>query len=140
MNEYTWDEIDLSKEYKAQFSVEITEEMMEKFRYISGDDNPLHIDKNFAKMGGYQGKVVYGMLTAALYSRLAGMYLPGKYCLLQRVDSHFHKPVYIGDRLMVSGFIKKKIEIGHTLAVAAEIMNQEGTIVSTAKIEAGCLE
>ncbi len=140
MNEYKWDEIDLNQEYKAEFSVEITEEMMEKFRYISGDDNPLHVDQNFAKRGGYQGRVVYGMLSASLYSRLAGMYFPGKYCLLQRVDTHFHKPVYIGDILTISGFIKKKVEVGHTLVIAGEIKNQDDEVVNSAKIEAGCLK
>ena len=140
MNEYKWEEIDLSKEYKAEFSVEITEEMMEKFRMISGDDNPLHIDSDYAKAEGYQGRVVYGMLTSSLYSRLAGMYLPGKYCLLQRVDVHFHKPVYIGDKLTVSGYIKKKVEVGQTIVVSAQIENQNGMIISTAKIEAGCLK
>ena len=80
------------------------------------------------------------MLTYSLYSQLAGMYLPGKYCLLQRVDSYFHKPVYIGDTLTVSGFIKKKVEMGHTLVITAEIKNQDGDVVNSAKIEAGCLK
>lgn len=80
------------------------------------------------------------MLMVAFYSRLAGMYLPGKYCLLQRVDTHFHMPVYIGEKLSVSGFIKKKVEAGHTLVISAMIKNGSGKIVNTAKIEAGCLK
>ena len=140
MNDYKWDEIDLKNEYSASFQTTITDEMMDSFMALSGDKNPLHTDTDFAQMGGFESRVVYGMLASSLYSRLAGMYLPGKYCLLQRVDSHFHKPVYIGDTLTVIGFIKKKVEMGNTLVIAAEIKNQDGEVVNSAKIEAGCLK
>ena len=140
MNDYRFDDIDLSHEYKYSFSVTVTETMMDLFMNMSGDENPLHIDEAYALKEGFKGRVVYGMLSAALYSRLVGMYLPGKYCLLQRIDSHFHAPVYIGDRLEVSGFIKKKVELGHMLVISAQITNQDNVIVNTAKIEVGCLK
>lgn len=110
MNEYTYDEIDLSNNYRASFSVEVTDEMMISFMKLTGDKNPLYIDEGFVASQGYPGRVVYGMLSASLYSTLAGMYLPGKYSLLQRVDTHFHKPVFIGDKLTVLGYIKKRLK------------------------------
>lgn len=140
MNEYTYGVIDLSNEYAASFSVQITAEMMDRFKDLSGDENPLHVDESYAKIVGFDGRVVYGMLSASLYSKLAGMYLPGKYCLLQRVDTYFHKPIYIGDTLKVSGFIKKKVEAGRTIVLNAQIENQNGDVVNTARIEAGCLK
>ena len=70
MNRYSYDDIKIGQ--SAEFSREITAEMMEQFRVMSGDDNPLHTDENFAKDRGFPGKVVYGMLTASLYSCLGG--------------------------------------------------------------------
>lgn len=49
MNKYTYDEINLGQE--ESFSVTVTESMMEKFRDITGDINPLHNDELFAKKG-----------------------------------------------------------------------------------------
>ena len=80
MKEYRFEEISLG--LSESFEVEITREMMDKFQDISGDVNPLHNDTEFAKVRGYEDRVVYGMLIASQISTLGGVYLPGKYCLI----------------------------------------------------------
>lgn len=145
MNEYRFEEIiskeEDKKEYtKAEFSTTVTAEMMQKFYEISGDDNPLHMDETFAKEQGFDSRVVYGMLTASFYSRLAGVYLPGKFCLLHSVESSFKNPVFIGDTLMVAGYVKEKHEATRTIDIVATITNQDGKKVSKAKILAGFLK
>ena len=47
MNEYTI--ADIEKGMKASFVREITKEMEDGFRMISGDENPLHRDDDFAR-------------------------------------------------------------------------------------------
>jgi len=145
MNEYTFEEIVSQEEdknncTKAQFEVIVTEEMMQKFYEISGDNNPLHIDDEFAREMNFNGRVVYGMLCASFYSKLAGVYLPGKYCILLSVDSAFRAPVFIGDKLSVEGFVKQKHETTRVIEVSARIVNQDGKKVGKAKILAGFLK
>ena len=60
----------------AEFTREVTVDMMQQFCAVSGDNNPLHVSADFARAHGFQDRVVYGMLTASLYSCLAGEYLP----------------------------------------------------------------
>ena len=117
----------------------ITDEMMEKFQFISGDNNPLHTDEDFAKSKGFKGRVVYGMLTASLYSCLAGVYLPGKNCLLCSVHADFLNPIFIGDTLTVTGKITEKYDSVRHVIIKAVIKNQDGKKISRAKIEAGVL-
>ena len=119
--------------------VRITDEMMEKFQFISGDNNPLHTDEDFAKSKGFKGRVVYGMLTASLYSCLAGVYLPGKNCLLCSVHADFLNPIFIGDTLTVTGKITEKYDSVRHVIIKAVIKNQDGKKISRAKIEAGVL-
>ncbi|SFA88323.1 MaoC/PaaZ C-terminal domain-containing protein [Selenomonas ruminantium] len=76
MNRFTYEELFVGQ--TAEFSREITNEMMDKFCEISGDVNPLHKEESFAKDKGYPGRVVYGMLTSAMYSCLGGYTYPGK--------------------------------------------------------------
>jgi acyl dehydratase len=145
MNEYTIDQIisqqeDKASATKASFEVTVTSEMMDRFYEISGDNNPLHMDANFARERGFADRVVYGMLTSSFYSTLAGVYLPGKYCLLHSVDSSFHAPVFVGDKLTVSGVVKIKYETTKTIEIAAKIVNQDGKKVGKAKILAGFLK
>jgi 3-hydroxybutyryl-CoA dehydratase len=137
VNEYALG--DLVPGLRESFRRTVTAEMMDAFETLSGDVNPLHRDASFAIERGYPGRVVYGMLTASLYSALAGVYLPGKYCLLRSVDAKFLKPVFIGDELTVVGEVA---EIHPDLGVAlvkATITNQWGEKVSRAVLQCGFL-
>ncbi|MBQ7615496.1 MAG: dehydratase [Butyrivibrio sp.] len=145
MNEYRFEDLISKEENKenptsAEFEVTVTKEMMEKFLEITGDVNPLHNEKDYAVSKGFSDRVVYGMLTSSFYSTLAGVYLPGKYCILHSVDSAFRFPVFIGDTLKVSGYVKQKFETTRTMEIAAQIVNQNGKKVGKAKILAGCID
>ena len=145
MKEYRFEDIVSKEEDKdnytrQEFQVTVTSKMMESFLEITGDVNPLHNDAEFAKRKGFNDRVVYGMLTSSFYSTLAGVYLPGKNCLLHSVESSFRSPVYIGDQLTVSGFVKTKFESTRTMEISASIVNQDGKKVGKAKILAGCLD
>ncbi|MEN8220294.1 MAG: MaoC/PaaZ C-terminal domain-containing protein [Pseudomonadota bacterium] len=135
MNSYTLTDIGLGLSHS--FEVIVTESMMEQFKVMSGDINPLHTDKAFALEKGFVNKVVYGMLTASFYSTLVGVYLPGKYALLQGVDITFHHPVFPGDRLTVYGEVKYIHTILGQIEIKAHINNQQGKKVSKAKIKVG---
>lgn len=138
MNEYLYD--DLAVGQGAVFSRVITEKMMSQFREVSGDDNPLHKDSDFAQEHNFGGVVAFGMLSASLYSALAGVYLPGKFCLLQCVHADFLAPVFIGDTLTVTGKLVEKNDSVRQLVIKAVIRNQHGKKVGKAKLEAGMLK
>lgn len=135
MNKFNWDELFVGQ--TAEFTRTITEDMMKKFREVSGDNNPLHNDDDFAKSKNFPQRVVYGMLTASLYSCFAGEHIPGENCLLQSVHADFLKPVYVGDTLTVSGKIVEKHDSVKQIVMKVIIKNQDGKKVSRAKIEAG---
>lgn len=137
MNEYVFDEIKLGLE--ASFNKKITPEMESLFRKISGDENPLHKDDEFAKevgKGKLRGHVSFGMLTASFYSTIAGMYLPGKYSLIHSLeDLSFKKPVYVGDELTVTGKVIDKNDELRLIVLKVSIKNQNKDLVSKAKMK-----
>lgn len=105
MNHYTFEEIKTGME--EQFSVTITEQMMQQFQEMTGDVNPLHCDETFAKEKGFDGKVAYGMLTASFLSTMAGVYLPGENSLIQSVEVKFVKPVFPGEEITFTGKVSE---------------------------------
>ena len=109
MNEYTFNNIEVG--LKEQFEITIFEEMMTKFCAISGDTNPLHLDSSYAQSRNLKDRVVYGLLTSSFYSTLVGLYLPGKYAMLQGINIKFNSPVFIGDQLIISGRISHTNEV-----------------------------
>jgi acyl dehydratase len=137
MNEYQIADMNIGM--SANFQVELTAKMMKQFMLLTGDNNPLHIDGKYAKSKGFSEKVVYGMLTSSLFSRLVGVYLPGKHCLLQGIDSVFLKPAYVGDILDINGVVSYINEPYKMIEIKANITNQFGTKTSRAKIKVGFL-
>ncbi len=137
MNELPFDEIKVGD--RAEFRKVITGEMEDAFREISGDENPLHRDDEYASEigdGRFQSHVSFGMLTASLYSTIAGMYLPGKYSLIHSFDElSFLKPVYAGDELTVTGEVVDRIPDLKLIILKVNIRNQDGKLVSKAKMK-----
>ena len=138
MNHYSIS--DLSIGHKESFTTEITSEMFDKFREITGDINPLHNDESFAKCLGYRGGVAFGMLTASFLSTLAGVYLPGERSLIHSVETKFTKPVYIGDLLNISGEVVEIHETVGQIVLKVEIKNQNGEKVLRGKMKVGFLD
>lgn len=133
MNTYTFS--DMQEGMREFFTREITVEMERAFREISGDENPLHKDDDYAKKIGYNGHVSFGLLTASLYSTMAGMYLPGKYSLIHSMEIKFVKPVYAGDVLTVFGIVTGKQDNMKLLRINVRIDNQNGVCVSKADMK-----
>lgn len=135
MNSYTLAE--LRPGMTESFTVTVTEEKMELFRQLSGDESPIHIDAEYAQQRGYPGRVCYGMLGASFFSTLAGVYLPGEHCLLHSVESKFAKPFFIGDTLTVTGVVDEVNETFSEITIKASITNQNGKKVTRGIIKAG---
>lgn len=134
MNTYTFAEI--YEGMTESFSKKVTLEAEEAFRKISGDENPLHQDDEYARqIGGHKQHVSFGMLTASFYSTIAGMYLPGKYSLIHSLSIKFLKPVFVGDMLTVTGTVAGKRDELKLLDLKVKIVNQNGECVSKADMK-----
>jgi len=138
MNSYKF--VDINVGLEETFSVRVNSEKLDKFLQISGDINPLHTDVEYSKSKGFSDRVVYGMLISSFFSTLVGVYLPGKYCILQGVDIQFSKPVYIDDILTITGKVSYINEAYKQLEIKAVIMNQDNKKVSKATIKVGVMD
>lgn len=123
MNEYTMANFKVG--LTASFQVTMTGALVDAFAEISGDISPLHMDDDFAKHSGQPGRVVHGLLTQSFVSKMVGLYLPGKHCLLLSVKSKFLTPVSIGDELSVEGEVVSLSEATGTATVRVDIYNQK---------------
>lgn len=138
MNTYRYQDIEIGSD--AVFSRQVTEALLDSFKLISEDYNPLHVDREYAKSQGFSDKVAYGMLAASFYSALAGMYLPGKYCLLQSISIDFIKPVYVGDILTIYGKVVEKNDSVRRIVINGYTKKQDGKKVSRVRMEVGVLD
>jgi len=105
----------------ASFERTFTEADVRLFAQLSGDENPLHLDKAYAARTRFKKPLVHGMLVGSLCSALVGMYLPGRRCLYLRQTLSFKHPIFIGETLLVTGTVTKKITSTRMLSLAISI-------------------
>jgi 3-hydroxybutyryl-CoA dehydratase len=138
MNEFKF--LDIYLGLGQSFEVLLDSAKHQKFLEISGDNNPLHVDADYARNRGFSGNVVYGLLSSAFYSTLVGVYLPGKFSILHAIDIKFIKPVFINDLLKVTGTVSYINEAYKQIEVKAYIVNQKGDKISKALIKIGLID
>lgn len=110
-----------------QLSKQISEDDIRKLIEISGDDNPLHTDEEFAKRTIFKGRIAHGILSAALVSAaLTKLFGPGNLWMSQTIKYTF--PVRIGDtieaQLKITSIDKRAVA-----TVDTKVVNQNGRVV-----------
>ncbi len=61
----------------ASITRRISQDDIDAFARISGDDNPAHVDEVWAAQSPFKGRLAHGILTAGLVSAVLGTELPG---------------------------------------------------------------
>ena len=125
--EYTFDEIEIG--LTKQFQIIITESMIDDFAKISGDYNPLHMDEKFAQSRDFKNRVCHGMLLGSLFSRLIGMFVPGKYGLYFSQTLNFVNPTIVNQTVTVTGKVISKSESTKIIELKTTIKNSSHVLV-----------
>jgi acyl dehydratase len=105
-----------------------TEKEVDTFGYLSGDLNPLHMDGEFASHSPFGRRVVHGLLTAAVISRVHTE-LTGPGFAYVGQELRFLKPVFIDDRITVEVTIVGKKEAKRILILDTMVRKQTGEAV-----------
>jgi len=108
----------------------ITQLDIEKFVDLTGDDNKLHVDKEFAAKTSFKKPVVHGMISASFISTIIGTKLPGDGALWFSQTLEFLLPVRIGDIITVTAEVIKKYDRDQIIELSIEIFNQNRQIVT----------
>lgn len=82
---------------KTQFTKSITEEEVILFAKISGDDNPIHLNEEYAKNSIFKQKIAHGFLVGSLISAAIGKNLPGNGTIYLSQNMKFIAPVFMND-------------------------------------------
>ena len=98
---------DLEVGMSHSYAKTVTETDIILLAAVSGDDNPIHINEEFAAETSFKKRIVHGIFGSSLISCVAGTRLPGPGCIF--VDHHlrFKAPVFIGDTVTATCIIKE---------------------------------
>ncbi|MBU4433305.1 MAG: MaoC family dehydratase [Alphaproteobacteria bacterium] len=69
------------------------------FAAVTGDNNPVHLDADYAATTAFGERIAHGMLSAGYISAVIGTQLPGPGAIYMSQSLRFKRPVKIGDEV-----------------------------------------
>ncbi len=117
----------------------ITETDIVNFAGLTGDYNPLHVDREFAKTTPFGKPIAHGMLGLSLLTGL-GSHCPAVHTLafVAIRDWRFLRPVFVGDTVHVVNEVVEKNQNGRPAGQVIwkrQLINQEGNAVQSGTLE-----
>ncbi|SFR65605.1 3-hydroxybutyryl-CoA dehydratase [Marinobacter daqiaonensis] len=98
---------DLTVGMSASYAKTITEADVILFAGITGDDNPVHLNAEFAAETPFKERIVHGMFSAGLISTVLGTRLPGPGAIYVDQELRFKAPVLIGDTVTATATVEE---------------------------------
>lgn len=96
---------DLTVGMSAAYAKTITDADVVLFAGVTGDDNPVHINAEYAETTRFGQRIAHGMLSAGLISAVLGTRLPGPGAIYIDQQLSFTAPVHIGDTVTATATV-----------------------------------
>lgn len=85
--------IELNTEYRHPFS--FSQEDVILFTKVSGDNNPLHLDADFAATTHFKRPIIHGALASSVFSKVMGTLFPGFGSVYLKQSSEYLRPMFV---------------------------------------------
>ena len=116
----------------------LTESDIVSFAGMTGDDDPLHVDHEFAAETPYGKPIAHGLLGLSLMAGLSSTCPRIRTLALAKIDDwQFHRPIYVGDTVHVVTQVESITPRGRRSGEVVwfrKLVNQRGECVQSGKI------
>ncbi|MGD1842470.1 MAG: MaoC family dehydratase [Thermonemataceae bacterium] len=79
--------------YKHTF--QFTQADVVDFARVTGDDNPIHLDEEYAAQTSFKQPIMHGFLSGAAFSKVLGKFFPGQGTIYVSQTMKFLRPMYV---------------------------------------------
>src|SRR3954471_12354168 len=106
------------------------------FAGVSGDNNAIHINEEFAANTLFKGRIAHGMLSASVISAAIANKLPGPGTIYMSQSLRFRAPVRAGDTVRATVTIKElvpercRVLLGTECAVGGQVVIEGEALVA----------
>ena len=135
-----YDAEDLKPGMSATFSKTITEADIVLFAAVSGDNNAVHVNEEFAATTPFRGRIAHGILTASVISAAIANRLPGPGTIYLGQQLRFKAPVRPGDTVHACVTVvsvdpaKARVVLSTTCQVRDTVVIEgEATVMTTSR-------
>ena len=125
--------IEQGQVYTHSFS--FTQQDVEKFAAVTGDNNPIHLDNAYAAQTVFKRPIMHGFLGGSIFSKVFGTLFPGEGTIYLKQSMAFVKPMYV-DTNYDAVFTVREIIKEKNRAIIDTIISEASTGDATIKGEA----
>jgi 3-hydroxybutyryl-CoA dehydratase len=109
----------------------ITDEDIQAFAGVSGDNSPIHVNPEYAQSTFFGGRIAHGALVAGVISAVLGTKLPGPGAIYMSQQMRFVAPVRPGDTITARAEVSDWDGVKGRVTLLTEVTNQENVKVLT---------
>lgn len=110
----------------AEFVKTVTRGDIDQYARATGDANPLHLDRAFARRTIFGEPIAQGMLSAGIISAALGTRLPGPGTIYLAQELRFLRPVKIGDTITARVEVIEVLKEKNRVRLQTTCRNQHG--------------
>lgn len=104
----------------------LTQDEFNRFAALSGDDNPIHVDPDFAARTRFGRTVAHGMFLYSLICGVLAKHLPSASQSSQ--DLMFPSPSYVGEEVIVSARVLELDAVNNRARIETMVTRPNGEI------------
>ena len=111
---------------KFEHNFAFTQEDVVLFAKVTGDNNPVHLDTEYATKTIFKRRIIHGMLGATVFSKVFGTMFPGEGTIYLNQNLQFLRPMFVDTSYKA---VFEVIEIDsekHRGTITTMILNDEG--------------
>ncbi|TND07851.1 MAG: acyl dehydratase [Bacteroidetes bacterium] len=129
--------IEQGEVYTHEFS--FSQEDVKQFAAVTGDNNPVHLDADYAAGTMFKRPIMHGFLGGAVFSKIFGTLFPGEGTIYLKQSMAFMRPMFVDTvyearitvkeinrekhRMVVDTVIAEKASNDVTISGEATVMN-----------------
>jgi acyl dehydratase len=117
------EKLHLNQTFLTNFS--FSQQDVADFARVTGDNNPVHLDEEFASKTIFKTRIMHGMLGACVFSKVFGTLFPGEGTIYLSQSVNFLKPMYV-DVIYEAHFEVMEILEKNRARISTKILTNEG--------------
>jgi acyl dehydratase len=121
--------IEVNQIYTHEFK--FSQEEVNQFAKVTGDNNPVHTNAEFAAKTMFKRPIMHGMLSASLFSKVFGTLFPGEGTIYLKQSLNFLKPMYVDTAYEAVFTVKEVIKEKNRAIVETSIKDKTTGVLCT---------
>ncbi len=102
-----------------------------EFARITGDNNPLHLDADFAAQTPFKRPIIHGMLGATVFTKVLGTEFPGYGSVYLGQTLEFLRPMFVETDYEATFTVQSVDPVKHVAQILGELRDKQTNKVCT---------